>query len=148
VRRYVIDTNALISFVTDRNLEQQRKIAPLFEAAAHVKAVIFCHHHVLTEFIYVLDRIYRVPKDEIGRMIKDLIEMPGIEVIQEVDFNAILSWWPDPIPDFGDALIAAVGKARSGSLVVTFDRKFAANLKSLGINILRFEKEQSGTGSD
>jgi len=152
VRRYVIDTNALISFVTDRNLEQQRKIAPLFEAAAHVKAVIFCHHHVLTEFIYVLDRIYRVPKDEIGRMIKDLIEMPGIEVIQEVDFNAILSWWPDPIPDFGDALIAAVGKARSGSLVVTFDRKFAANLKSLGINILinilTFEKEQSGTGSD
>jgi predicted nucleic-acid-binding protein len=148
VIRYVIDTNALISFVTDRNLEQQRKIAPLFEAAAHVKAVIFCHHHVLTEFIDVLDRIYRVPKDEIGRMIKDLIEMPGIEVIQEVDFNAILSWWPDPIPDFGDALIAAVGKARSRSIVVTFDRKFAANLKSLGINILTFEKEQSGTGSD
>jgi predicted nucleic-acid-binding protein len=143
VIRYVIDTNALISFVTDRNLEQQRKIAPLFEAAAHVKAVIFCHHHVLTEFIYVLDRIYRLPKDEIGRMIKDLIEMPGIEVVQEVDFNAILSWWPDPIPDFGDALIAAVGKARSGSIVVTFDRKFAANLKSLGINILTFEKEQS-----
>jgi predicted nucleic-acid-binding protein len=96
----------------------------------------------------VLDRIYRVPKDEIGRMIKDLIEMPGIEVIQEVAFNTILSWWPDPIPDFGDALIAAVGKARSGSIVVTFDQKFAANLKSLGINILTFEKEQSGTGSD
>jgi predicted nucleic-acid-binding protein len=148
VIRYVIDTNALISFVTDRNLEQQRKIAPLFEAAAHVKAVIFCHHHVLTEFIDVLDRIYRLPKDEIGRMIKDLIEMPGIEVIQEVAFNTILSWWPDPIPDFGDALIAAVGKARSGSIVVTFDQKFAANLKSLGINILTFEKEQSGTGSD
>jgi len=83
VRRYVIDTNALISFVTDRNLEQQQKIAPLFESAAHMKAVIFCHQHVLTEFIYVLDRIYQVPKDEIGRMIKDLIEMPGIEVIQK-----------------------------------------------------------------
>ena len=138
--RYIIDTNALISFVTDRNLEQQQKIAPLFEAAAHVKAVIFCHQHVLTEFIYVLDRIYHVPKDEVGRMIEDLIEMPGIEVIQEVDFNKILSWWPDPIPDFGDALIAAVGKARSGSMVVTFDRKFAVKLKALGINIHSFEK--------
>jgi predicted nucleic-acid-binding protein len=138
VRRYVIDTNALISFVTDRNLEQQQKIAPLFELAAHMKAVIFCHQHVLTEFIYVLDRVYQVPKDEIGRMIKDLIEMPGIEVIQEVDFNTILSWWPDQIPDFGDALIAAAGKIRSGSTVVTFDRKFAANLKALGINIHMF----------
>lgn len=133
--RYVIDTNALISFVTDRNLEQQQKIAPLFEAAAHVKAVIYCHQHVLTEFIYVLDKIYHIPKDQIGRMIKDLIEMPGIEVVQEVNFNTILSWWPDPIPDFGDALIAAVGKARSGSVVVTFDQKFAAKLKALGIKL-------------
>jgi len=135
VIRYVIDTNALISFVTDRNPEQQQKIAPLFESAAHMKAVIFCHQHVLTEFIFVLDRIYHVPKNEIGVMIKDLIEMPGIEIVQEVDFNTIFSWWPDPVPDFGDALIAAVGKTISGSLVVTFDQKFAANLKTLGISI-------------
>jgi len=135
VIRYVIDTNALISFVTDRNPEQQQKIAPLFESAAHMKAVMFCHQHVLTEFIFVLDRIYHVPKNEIGVMIKDLIEMPGIEVVQEVDFNTIFSWWPDPVPDFGDALIAAVGKTISGSLVVTFDQKFAANLKTLGISI-------------
>jgi predicted nucleic-acid-binding protein len=140
VRRYVLDTNALISFVTDRNQQQQEKIAPLFESAAHMKAVIFCHQHVLTEFIYVLDRIYGVPKGEIGRMIKDLIEMPGIEVIQEVDFNTILSWWPDPINDLGDALIASAGKARSGSMVVTFDQKFAANLKALDTNIYTFEK--------
>ncbi len=133
--RYVVDTNALISFVTDRNREQQQKIAPLFESAAHMKAVIFCHQHVLTEFIYVLDRIYHIPKNEIGIMIKDLIEMPGIEIVQEVDFNTIFSWWPDPVPDFGDSLIAAVGKTISGSLVVTFDRKLAANLKTLGINI-------------
>ncbi|MCX5825163.1 MAG: PIN domain-containing protein [Deltaproteobacteria bacterium] len=134
MKRYVIDTNALISFVTDRNLEQQQKIAPLFESAAQMKAVILCHQHVLTEFIYVLDRIYQVPKEEIARMIKDLIKMPGIEVIQEVDFETILSWWPDPIPDFGDAIIAAAGKARSRAMVVTSDRKFATKLKALGIN--------------
>jgi len=105
-----------------------------------MKAVIFCHQHVLTEFIYVLDRIYQVPKDKIGMMIKDLIEMPGIEVIQEVDFKAILSWWPDPFNDFGDAIIAVAGKTRSGSMVVTFDRKFAVNLNALDINIHTFEK--------
>ena len=134
MKRYVIDTNALISFVTDRNLEQQQKIAPLFESAAQMKAVILCHQHVLTEFIYVMDRVYRVPKDKIGRMIADLMEMPGIEIIQEVDFKTVLSCWPDPIPDFGDALIAAAGKARSRTMVVTFDRKFATKLKALGIN--------------
>jgi len=133
VKKYIIDTNALISFVTDRNPDQQQKIAPLFESAANLKALILCHQYVLTEFIYVMDRVYHVPKEEIRRIINDLVDMPGIEVIHEIDFTAVLSCWPDPIPDFGDAVIASVGKIRK-SAIVTFDRKFAKNLKSLGMN--------------
>jgi predicted nucleic-acid-binding protein len=133
VKKYIIDTNALISFVTDRNLDQQQKIAPLFESAANLKALILCHQYVLTEFIYVMDRVYHVPKEEIRRIITDLVDMPGIEVIHEIDFTAVLSCWPDPIPDFGDAVIASVSKIRK-SVIVTFDLKFANNLKSLGMN--------------
>ena len=139
MKRYVIDTNALISFVTDRNPEQQKKIARLFESASHLKAVVLCHQHVLAEFIYVMDRIYHVPKDKIGGMVADLMEMPGIEIIQEVDLKAALSCWPDPVPDFGDAVIASVGMTRRGSEIVTFDRKFAGNLKSLGLRLHRFD---------
>jgi predicted nucleic-acid-binding protein len=135
VKKYIIDTNALISFVTDRNPEQQQKIAPLFESAAHLKALILCHQHVLTEFIYVMDRVYHVPKDEIGRMIADLVAMPGIEVIHEIDYSAVLSCWPDPIPDFGYAVLASIGKFVKRSIIVTFDQKFTNNLKSLGRNV-------------
>ena len=138
MKRHIIDTNALISFVTDRNPEQQKKIAPLFESAAHLKSVILCHQHILTEFIYVMDRVYSVPKVEIGRMIAAFIEMPGIEIIHKVDFNTLLSLWPDPLPDFGDALIASVGKTMKGSSIVTFDRKFAAVLKSLKLTTYTF----------
>ena len=138
MKRHIIDTNALISFVTDRNPEQQKKIAPLFESAAHLKSVILCHQHILTEFIYVMDRVYSVPKVEIGRMIAAFIEMLGIEIIHKVDFNTLLSWWPDPLPDFGDALIASVGKTMKGSSIVTFDRKFAAGLKSLKLATYSF----------
>jgi hypothetical protein len=65
--------------------------------------------------------------------------MPGIEIIHELGFNAVLSCWPDPIPDFGDAVIASVGMARKGSAIVTFDRKFCNNLKSLGLSLHTFE---------
>ena len=133
MKKYIIDTNALISFVTDRNPDQQQKVAPLFESAANLKALILCHQYVLTEFIYVMDRVYQVPKEDIRRIIADLVDMPGIEVINEIDFTAVLSCWPDPIPDFGDAVIASVSKIRK-SAIVTFDRKFAKNLKSLGMN--------------
>jgi len=133
VKKYIIDTNALISFVTDRNQDQQQKIAPLFESAANLKALILCHQYVLTEFIYVMDKVYHVPKEKIRMIITDLVDMPGIEVIHEIDFTAVLTCWPDPIPDFGDAVIASVSKIRK-SAIVTFDRKFAKNLKSLGMN--------------
>lgn len=134
MKKYVIDTNALISFVTDRNPEQQKKISLLFEAVANMKARMLCHQHVLTEFIYVMDKVYHTPKIEISRMISDFVDMPGIEIIHEIDFNAVFSYWPDQIPDFGDAVIAAVGKIRR-SPIVTFDRKFSSNLKTLGLII-------------
>jgi predicted nucleic-acid-binding protein len=134
VKRYIIDTNALISFVTDRNPGQQQKVGPLFESAAHLKVAILCHQHVLTEFIYVMDRIYGVPKDAIHRMIGDLIAMPGIEVVHAVDFKTVLACWPDPIPDFGDAVIASVSKTIKRSVIVTFDRQFVDRLKSLGLS--------------
>jgi len=134
VKKYIIDTNALISFVTDRNPEQQEKIAHLFEQAAHLKVFLFCHQHVLTEFIYVMDKVYGVPKDKIGQMVADFIEMPGIEVASEIDFPLVLSWWPESISDFGDVVIASVCKSIKGSAIVTFDRKFIENLKSLKLN--------------
>jgi predicted nucleic acid-binding protein len=133
VKRYVIDTNALISFVTDRNPEQQRIVAPLFEAAAHMKAVILCHQNVLTEFIYVLDKVYQLPKHRIGQMIIDLVQMPGMQLVQELDYQAVLSVWPDPFPDFGDAVVASVALAKKGAAIVTFDRKFSLGLNRLNI---------------
>lgn len=134
MKKYIIDTNALISFVTDRNPDQQQKIAPLFESAADLKALILCHQNILTEFIHVMDRVYLVPKDEIGRIIAALVEMPGIEIIHKIDFNAVFSCWPSPISDFGDAVIATICKITKRSVVVTFDRKLINNLKSLGLN--------------
>jgi len=67
-------------------------------------------------------------------MIADFVDMPGIEVIHEIDFNAVLYCWPDPISEFGDAVIASIGKITRRSAIVTFDRKFTNNLKSLGLN--------------
>jgi hypothetical protein len=57
VKKYIIDTNALISFVTDRNLNQQQIMKSIFETASSLKGLIICHSHVLTEFVYVMEKI-------------------------------------------------------------------------------------------
>jgi predicted nucleic-acid-binding protein len=138
LNKYIVDTNALISFVTDRNLNQQKKIAPLFDAALQLKARILCHQHVLTEFIYVMEKVYKVPKPTINLMVSDFKSTPGVEIIAALDLEAVLSYWPASIPDFGDAVIASLGKNTKGSVIVSFDQKLIKELKKLGISMITF----------
>ena len=136
MKKYIIDTNALISFVTDRNPAQQEIVATLFEAAARLKCTLVCHQFVLTEFVFVMDKVYETPKETINSMLRDFIAMPGVEVYQQTDFSILLPFWPSKITDFGDALIAATGKAMKGAAIVTFDAKFKSAVKKLGLDSL------------
>ena len=135
MKKYIIDTNALISFVTDRNLAQQEAVAPLFAAASRLKCSLVCHQFVLTEFVFVMDKIYETPKETINAMVRDFIAMPGVELRHETDFAAVLSLWPETIADFGDALVASAGKAIKGAVIVTFDGKFKSTLEQLGLAV-------------
>ena len=91
---------------------------------------------VLSEFVFVMDKVYGTPKETINSMLRDFITMPGVEVYQQTDFSVVLSFWPLKIAYFGDALIAATGKATKGAAIVTFDVKFKSALKKLGLDSL------------
>jgi predicted nucleic acid-binding protein len=138
MKEWVIDTNALISFITDRSPDQQKRISRLFEDTVRLKSVILCPQNVITEFVYVLEKIYHLPKGQIGAIILDLIAMPGLKVVHEVDFGLLLSYWPDRIRDYGDALVAAVCKSHKDSRVATFDRKLKSALEAVGLSVAEF----------
>ncbi len=135
MKTYVIDTNALISFVTDRNVKQQHKIAGLLDEAARLKCSIICPQNALTEFVYVLDKVYGIAKSKIRLMIKDFIALPGVKVVNDVDFELVLKFWPKPLSDFGDGIVASVCRSHQGAVVATFDRKLINALKRLNIDV-------------
>lgn len=135
MKKIIIDTNGLISFVTDRNIEQQKKIAGLLNDASRLKITIQCHHHVLSEFVYVLSSVYHCRANTIHRMISDFIAMPGIEITTSVDIPTLLNFWPDRISDYGDAVIASQCRNSKGSAIATFDQKFRKSIQNLGLQI-------------
>ena len=135
MKTYIIDTDALLSFVTDRNPEQQEKVAEVFNRAARMKCVIRCHQHALTEFVYVQDKVYNHAKSSINQMIKDLISMPGIKIDHEIDFKVLLDYWPNSILDFGDAVVATQWKMNRQASVVTFDKRFVKELKKINAKV-------------
>jgi len=134
VRKCIIDTNALISFVTDRNPAQQDKITKLLNDAVQLKVRVLCPQNVLTEFIYVMDTVYGIRKTEIRDIVKDFLNLPGIEIVHRVNLKTLFAFWPEKVPDFGDAIIAALCKDTTGSSVATFDRKFRIKLKKLDLS--------------
>jgi predicted nucleic-acid-binding protein len=135
MKKIIIDTNCLISFVTDRNVQQQKKISRLFHEAGQLRKLIVCHHHVLSEFVYVLRSVYSVEPDRIHSMITDLIIMPGIEHVSEVGIQTVLSLWPEQISDYGDAVLAAYCKDTKSTAVATFDLTFKKAMKKAKITI-------------
>jgi len=140
MQKYIIDTNALISFVTDRNLKQQEQMASLFEEVARQKATVICPQNVLTEFVYVMEKVYRISNESIKTIISDFIHTPGVEIFHDLDFEVFMKIWGEQFPEYGDAIVASVCKAVKGSTIITFDRRFRSKLKKSGIKNAEFLK--------
>ncbi len=136
MKKVIIDTNALISFVTDRNPPQQEKVARVFDNAANLRTLIFCPQNVLTEFIYVMDKIYGFERKKIADMAADFLATPGIEILHEVNFETVLDVWPGTMSDFGDAVIVSLAKTIKDGSVLTFDRNLRTALKKLNISVV------------
>ena len=68
-------------------------------------------------------------------MVSDFVSMPGIEIVHEVNLRILFSYWPDKIPDYGDAIVTSVCRDRKGAMVATFDHKFCAALKRIGFSV-------------
>ena len=54
MKTYIIDTNALISFITDRNIAQQEIIAGIFTNTTRLKEIVLCPQNVLTEYFRII----------------------------------------------------------------------------------------------
>jgi predicted nucleic acid-binding protein len=138
MKNIIIDTNMLISFVTDRNPHQQAKAALLFESASRLKLSITLHLNVITEFVYVMDKIYDINRSKISEIISDLLIMPGVNLICEIDLKSVLAIWPSSVSDYGDALLAALCTKSKQNMIATFDKQFKKSLSKLSLAAYSF----------
>jgi predicted nucleic-acid-binding protein len=135
MKKYALDTNALISFVTDRDAGQHARISPFFRNAAELKCELVVTDTVLSEFVYVLAHIYAVPDAKIAEMIKSMADTPGISIDAAFDLDGLLELWPGKIRDYGDSVLGYyAGKRRMP--VISFDKKFISQLKKCGIAVV------------
>ena len=135
MKKVIIDTNILISFLTDRNLSQQDIAAKLFNDAVALKKEILCQQEVLSELVYVLNSVYKVSKEDIHDLLAEFTKLPGVEITSSLNFDVVLQLWPEHVSDYGDAVIAALCRKTKKSSIATFDQKFITELEHIGLTV-------------
>ena len=129
----VVDTNVILSFLVDRNAEQQERAAALMERAAAQQLHLVLHQQVLSELVYVLLNLYDQRRETTAQIVADLLSMPGVRIMDELSWQQLLDLWPGQLRDFADAALAVACRAGGHDAIATFDSDFRKTLDSLGI---------------
>ena len=115
----LIDTNVILRFVLNDNVEMAKLAMEVIESGAYTKP------EVIAEVVYVLKSVYSAPKDKIKSIIYGLSNIVQIEnadcVIYAVDLFASTSLV------FVDCLLAAY-HSLNGENIFTFDKKLIKHL--------------------
>ena len=132
MEQVLIDTNAILSFLTDRNPAQKKTVMTLTERSLKGELEIILAQHVLSETIFTLLNVYGIGKKTVIEMVRDLVAHPGVRLENQLIWAEVLDLWAGLFSDFGDAVIASVARAAQYS-VFTFDSKFGKKLKSANV---------------
>lgn len=129
----VIDANVLVSFFVDRDEEQRAAAKALFLAAVDGDITAIIPQFVVFEISYVLQTMYRAKGQRLASLIRDVITLPGAQVIDDCPWKRVLQVWPDPLPSLADAAILAVALTNRYEAVATFDKKLARQVQDAGV---------------
>lgn len=131
MKRVVVDTNVIASFLTNRNASQQAKAAALLDAAQGRQVEIVVPQIVLAELLYVLQNLYGVSREETAATLHDLLALPGLQTMDALSWARVLELWPGVLPDFADAALVAICEEARLDAVATFDAAFRRRLPRL-----------------
>jgi predicted nucleic acid-binding protein len=132
LRHVVIDTNVFISFVTERDAEQQDRADALMLRAKNGELIVVLPQFVIFEFIHAVREFYDLSADETKPLIAETIALPGLSVADDCSWPGVFEHWSDLRPDVVDAAILATAIANRYSLA-TFDRKLANRARTFGV---------------
>ena len=124
----VLDANVILRFLVRDNEELFKKAENILKKAEEGKEEYFVPQSVIAEVVYVLQKVYKVPRNEINFAIQSLICMKGL-IIQDIETIKIaLLIYSSTNLNFIDSLICAMAKKLNVE-IASFDKDLLKKCK-------------------
>ncbi|MGV1100877.1 PIN domain-containing protein [Thiovibrio sp. JS02] len=118
-----LDTNVLVRYIVQDDAEQSPVATALIEDGEQAGETFFINQIVLCEVVWVVKRCYNAGRDEIGRMIEQILRTASFRVQRSEEVWRALEIYRQDTADFADCLIACGNSAADCAATATFDRK-------------------------
>lgn len=119
-----LDTNILLRHLLQDDTEQSPRASAYLARIENGELRVRSADTVVFESVYVLQRVYQVPREEIRDKFLPLIELPGIELPGKRHLRRVFDLYVDTNISFADAYHAVLMKRLGISEIVTYDRGF------------------------
>jgi predicted nucleic-acid-binding protein len=120
-----LDTNVLVRYIVQDDAEQSLAAATLIEGGEQTGETFFINQIVLCEVVWVVKRCYSANRDEIGRMVEQILRTASFRVQRSDEAWSALNSYRKTPADFADCLIACGNRTADCQETVTFDRQAA-----------------------
>lgn len=119
-----LDTNVLVRFLVEDDAEQALAALGLLEGLTAEQPAFVCRE-VMVELVWVLERVYRLPRTRIASVLQALIATKGLEIEAANDVARACSRYRLGEAGFADLMIVFAAERSRASPLYTFDQQFA-----------------------
>lgn len=117
---YLVDTNVILRYLLDDHKTYSPKAKEFMLQVSQGKKKVEIPAMVITECIYVLEKFYEAPRDEVVDSISGLFNFTGIVNTDRSEILEALLKFKTSNADIVDCILAA--HSSSEKVVVTFDK--------------------------
>jgi len=119
-----VDTNVIVRSLLDDDVEQSAAANRLLDGLTTHNPGFVCRE-VVIELVWVLERVYKLPRATIGAAILELIASGDLIVENDRTMTHAAYRYMQGGVDFADLMILAAADDHGATPLYTFDRKLA-----------------------
>ena len=123
----LVDANAILRYTLNDNADMAARVSELI-----VKAKISVRYEVLAEVVYVLNKVYALPRAELVEGIQVFLSSPNVEMESAEVVPLALKAYAETNMDFVDCVLYGLNAAY-GHDIFTFDKQLNSKIRPLNL---------------